>query len=63
MPVPKKKLSATRQGNRRSHMSVALPVVTKCSHCGVALMPHTVCKACGHYHGKLVVPKKAQKTR
>lgn len=60
MPVPKKKLSATRQGNRRSHLNIDLPIATKCSQCSAVVRPHTACQACGYYRGELVIPKKAK---
>ncbi len=57
MAQPKKKLSATRSGNRRSHLSVTLPAATKCSHCGAVIASHTVCTSCGYYKNKLVISK------
>jgi large subunit ribosomal protein L32 len=58
MPVPKKKLSATRSGNRRSHLALASTQVTMCPNCKKPLQPHTVCLSCGMYAGKQVLPKK-----
>lgn len=63
MPVPKKRLSATRQGNRRSHLSLKSTAHTICSHCKAVILPHTVCDSCGYYKGKLVVPAKATSSK
>jgi large subunit ribosomal protein L32 len=56
MPQPKKRLTSTRSGNRRSHLALASKTVTQCSHCHRPLLPHQVCLACGYYRGKLVLP-------
>ncbi len=63
MPVPKKRLSATRQGNRRSHLALKSPTHTTCSHCKAVILPHTACSACGYYKGSLTVPAKASQTK
>jgi len=61
MAEPKKKLSATRSGNRRSHLALEAATVTVCSNCKAIVAPHTVCTSCGFYRGKLVLPRKATK--
>jgi large subunit ribosomal protein L32 len=57
MPQPKKRLTSTRSGNRRSHLALTVKSVVRCSHCSEPHLPHTVCLACGYYRGKLVLPK------
>ena len=54
MAVPKKKVSKSRKGMRRSHDGVSKPKVTYCS-CGEPAMPHRACPACGKYKGQQVV--------
>lgn len=54
MAVPKKKVSKSRKGMRRSHDRVAKPKVTFCS-CGEPAMPHRACPSCGQYKGEQIV--------
>ncbi len=60
MAQPKKRLSSTRSGNRRSHLALVAPPMGRCSHCHALVAPHTVCLHCGYYKGKLVLPSKAK---
>jgi len=55
MAVPKKKVSPSRRGMRRSHHAVAKEAHVECSNCGEVKRPHHVCPSCGHYDGKEVV--------
>jgi large subunit ribosomal protein L32 len=57
MAEPKKKLSHSRSGNRRSHLAdqiknVNLAICEKCKH---QIKPHFVCPNCGFYRGKTVL--------
>ena len=61
MAVPKKKVSPSRQGMRRSHHAVAKEAHIECSNCGEVKRPHHVCGYCGHYNGKEVVAADAVK--
>ncbi len=61
MAEPKKKLSNTRSGNRKSHLALTRPVTTLCSNCKKVSAPHMVCMQCGFYKGKLVLPQKTKK--
>jgi len=61
MPQPKKRLSATRSGNRRSHLHLEPQAVILCTHCTKPVLPHTACLHCGYYKNQLVLPKLAQK--
>jgi len=58
MAEPKKKLSGTRSGNRRSHLALKPRSASKCSHCGAMVQGHTVCKNCGFYKGKKIIEVK-----
>jgi large subunit ribosomal protein L32 len=55
MAVPKKKVSPSRRGMRRSHEALAKPTYAECSNCGELKRPHHVCSHCGHYDGREVV--------
>ncbi|MBT3558726.1 MAG: 50S ribosomal protein L32 [Rhodospirillales bacterium] len=55
MAVPKKKISQSRRGMRRSHDSLASAVYEECSNCGELKQPHHVCGECGHYKDREVV--------
>lgn len=52
MATPKKQMSRTRSGNRRSHLALTRPATATCSHCQAINKPHTVCDQCGYYRGK-----------
>ena len=59
MPNPKKKISRSIRGMRRSHNDISQPAVHNCSNCGSMKAPHHVCASCGYYNGKEVVAAKA----
>jgi len=54
MAEPKKKLTRTRSGNRRSQQFLRTTQPSKCSKCGSDVESHVVCKNCGHYKGQKV---------
>ena len=58
MAVPKKKISTSRRGQRRSHDSLAAVNAAVCPNCGEAMVPHNACQACGMYNGKQVLKVK-----
>lgn len=55
MAVPKKKISASRRGQRRSHDSLAAVNAAVCANCGEMVRPHNMCTACNTYNGKQVL--------
>jgi len=55
MAVPKKKISTSRRGQRRSHDALSASAYEECSECGELKRPHHVCAECGHYNGREVV--------
>jgi len=55
MAEPKKKLTNTRSGNRRSHRHLIVSNPSKCSHCGAPAVSHRVCPVCGYYRGKKII--------
>ncbi len=52
MPVPKKRTSRSRRGNRRSHDALKIPAFSECSQCHEMTRPHQICPHCGYYKGK-----------
>jgi large subunit ribosomal protein L32 len=59
MAVPKKKVSPSRQGMRRSHHALKVQKAGECPNCGELKRPHHVCGACGHYDGREVAATSA----
>jgi len=56
MPVPKKKLSRSRTGHRKSQFYKATSqALVSCPHCKAKVKPHNVCGKCGMYNGKQVL--------
>lgn len=63
MAEPKKRLTQTRSGNRRSHLALKPMKLSTCPKCNEAVKPHNVCEFCGTYKGEQViaVDKKSKK--
>ncbi len=55
MAMPKKRMSQTRTGTRRSQIQAVLPTIVKCAQCSSAVAPHTACANCGSYRGRAVI--------
>jgi large subunit ribosomal protein L32 len=56
MAVPKRKVSPSRRGMRRSHEALGTEAYHECANCGELKRPHHICASCGHYDGREVVP-------
>lgn len=56
--VPKKRCSHARQGERRSHLALALRPLIPCQNCHQPMRRHHVCPVCGQYAGRVVVEQK-----
>ena len=54
MAVPKKKVSKSRRGNRRSHDALKAYMISECPNCGAEKLPHHICPSCGFYNKKKV---------
>ncbi len=55
MPVPKKRMSRSQTGMRRSHDAIKLTAaVESCPDCGAPKLRHRVCAACGSYRGRKI---------
>ncbi|MBN18605.1 MAG: 50S ribosomal protein L32 [Chloroflexi bacterium] len=58
-PLPKKKHSKKRRGDKRAHKSINAIKTVKCSQCNSAYIPHRVCPECGYYNGKEIISSQA----
>ena len=56
-PLPKKKHTRARKGNRAAHHAIGLPTLVRCTLCNVRIPPHRVCPECGYYKGRIVKGK------
>jgi len=54
--VPKRRISKSRRGNRRSHDALTTFHLVKCKECGEMRRTHHVCLNCGTYRGRQVLP-------
>lgn len=61
MAVPKRRMSRSRQGNRRSHHHKKPLQIQYCAQCNEPILPHRVCPNCGHYQGREVVEMEEEK--
>lgn len=52
MAEPKKRLTSTRSGNRRSHLATQAKKLTSCNKCQSPALAHHVCSQCGYYKGE-----------
>ncbi len=55
MAVPKGRRTKSKQGHRRSHLSLKKVTLSKCKRCGNSIMPHQTCKNCGTYKGRQII--------
>ncbi len=63
-PLPKKKTSVSRQGQRRSHLAMKPQAISECPQCHAPVLSHKVCPTCGTYKGREILkvetaPKKS----
>jgi len=64
MAEPKKRLTSTRSGNRRSHLEAKTQSLAVCTHCKQPVLSHRVCENCGFYNGQDVLElEKKQKEK
>ena len=55
MALPKTRTSHARQGERRAHLALKRPRLTRCSQCHQLKVPHAICQNCGYYDGREVI--------
>jgi len=53
--VPKQRHTKGHRNQRRMHIFITAPTITKCPKCAHPVLPHTVCKNCGTYKGREVI--------
>jgi large subunit ribosomal protein L32 len=58
MAMPKKQMTRTRSGGRRSQIRLRTKALTTCPSCHSAIVAHRVCTNCGMYRGRVVLKKK-----
>ena len=63
MAEPKKRLTNTRSGNRKSHLAIKNKKFSKCSKCKEIKPSHTVCPNCGTYKGIKIINYKKDKVK
>lgn len=51
MAEPKKRLTSTRSGKRRSHLALEMQSLSLCPRCKSKKLPHRICPNCGFYKG------------
>lgn len=61
MAVPKRRMSRSRQGSRRSHHHLKPLPISYCSRCEQPVLGHRVCGSCGFYRGREVVKMDEEK--
>jgi large subunit ribosomal protein L32 len=61
--LPKKKVSASRRGQRRSHDRIKVPQLSTCPQCRNLKPTHRVCLVCGTYNGRQVLQVKVKRAR
>ncbi|MBI2860395.1 MAG: 50S ribosomal protein L32 [Chloroflexi bacterium] len=62
-PLPKRKTSKARQGERRSHLAMKPRQTVECQQCHQPKLPHIVCPTCGTYGGREVIAVSEKKPR
>lgn len=55
MAVPKKHTTKGSRDQKRMHIHLSAPSLSKCPKCGKPHRQHMVCKNCGFYKGKEVI--------
>lgn len=58
MAVPKKRMTSTRSGNRRSHLAKKIKQLGKCPKCKSAIRSHRACPVCGSYKEREIIKLK-----
>lgn len=63
VPLPKRRTSRARQGERRSHLSMQAASLVDCPQCHTPKLPHHVCPTCGTYEGREVIEVESSKKK
>lgn len=62
-PLPKRKLSTRRQGNREKAIKVAPKITQMCEKCGKPKFAHHVCMFCGQFKNQQIITIKTLKKK
>jgi len=62
-PLPKRKYPKSRQGKRRSHLSLTLPALDRCPQCHSLKLAHHACPICGNYNDRHAIEIKVNKKK
>jgi large subunit ribosomal protein L32 len=60
LALPKRRLSKSRRGKRRSHLALRAKVTNICPKCQKIKLPHRACPDCGQYKGRQVIEVKEE---
>ncbi|MBI3980708.1 50S ribosomal protein L32 [Candidatus Microgenomates bacterium] len=60
-PLPKRRWSRARQGQRRTTIKLKTNQLQVCPHCQALKEPFVVCSNCGYYNGVQVITPKVEK--
>jgi large subunit ribosomal protein L32 len=63
VPLPKRKYSRARQGERRAHLGLKAAALIYCQQCHTPKLPHHVCPTCGTYDGREVIAIESSKKK
>ena len=55
MAVPKKKVTPSRRGKRRSHDALQKINIIECPNCGEPKLSHQMCLYCNYYDSRDVI--------
>lgn len=61
--LPKRKISKSRKGERRSHLNLVPLTLVECPSCHNPMVPHRVCPTCGKFRGRDVLQLEASKKK
>jgi large subunit ribosomal protein L32 len=64
-PLPKRKTSHARQGERRQQLKLSATALMDCPQCHNPKVPHQACPTCGYYNGReaVVIENKDKKKK
>lgn len=63
MAEPKKRLTKTRSGARRSHLALKKRSLGACQKCKEPVLGHQICPNCGTYKGEKVISFESSKKK
>ncbi len=55
MAEPKKKLSRSRSGHKKSHLALKKKNLSSCPKCNSTKLSHYICENCGFYKNEKII--------